>query len=126
MACLISLPTAARFRAKLRSAAWHDFDIFRLNGAAVDSGGTVRLADGTLLRAVEVIPANLPNEPSELAWRIVRYAVELAGAQVRCYRHLADGLPLLLREKILNTRIFEPLADPNMVRVYELERIPLM
>ena len=59
----------------------------------VDGIGKVVLADGTNLRAVEVIPAYLPLEPSELDRRIVRHAISMIGAEQRCYRRLGDGLP---------------------------------
>ena len=68
---VISLPTAARFRAKwLGCAERRGGDIFALDQATVDGMGNVTLADGRLLQAVEIIPARLPMTPSELDWRI--------------------------------------------------------
>jgi hypothetical protein len=69
--CVVSLPTASQFMAIRPGYSRRDrFDIARLDGTAVDGAGKVVLADGRRLRAVEVMPAHLPLEPSELDWRI--------------------------------------------------------
>src|SRR4051794_12032938 len=62
------LATAAKFWAKPQGEAdARQFCINELDGAKADNDSVVRLSDGTVLRAVEVIAAKLPREPSELA-----------------------------------------------------------
>lgn len=89
----VSLPTSGRFRA-VRQHSKHSetFDITQLAGAAVDATGQVILVDGTFLRGLDVLPAYLPYEPSDLDWRIVHHVVAIAGAQAHCYRRWPDGL----------------------------------
>jgi hypothetical protein len=83
---VVSLATSAQFNAKRQGeSAARTFSIFELDGATVANDGSVRLSDGTILRAVEVIPANLPLKPSELDWRIVRHVISIIGAEDRCY-----------------------------------------
>ena len=73
----------------------------------MDGNGKVALLDGTNLRAVEVIPAHLPLEPSELDWRIVHYTISIIGAEKRCYRHLGDGLPARFQGLIPDRRFLD-------------------
>jgi hypothetical protein len=88
---VVSLATSAQFNAKRQGEAdVRLFSIFELDGAKVANDGSVRLSDGTILRAVEVIPANLPLKPSELDWRIVRHVIRIIGAEGRCYRSLRE------------------------------------
>jgi hypothetical protein len=88
---VVSLATSAQFEAKRQGEAdARLFSIFDLDGAKVDNNGSVRLSDGTVLRAVEVIPANLPLKPSELDWLIVHHVIWIIGAQDRCYRSLRE------------------------------------
>jgi hypothetical protein len=88
---VVSLATSAQFNAKRQGeSAARTFSIFELDGATVANDGSVRLSDGTILRAVEVIPANLPLKPSELDWRIVRHVIRIIGAEGRCYRSLRE------------------------------------
>jgi hypothetical protein len=73
---IVSLPTSARFRALSDTSSRHQlFEIFRLDGAEVCADGSVRLADGTQLRAVEVIPTHLPYKPSKLEERILQHVI---------------------------------------------------
>jgi hypothetical protein len=91
---IVSLPTSTHFRAIREGSSQREkVDISLLDGAAVAADGTARLTDGARLRAVEVVPARLPKEPSELDWRIVHHAIPIAGAEGRCYRSLRHGLP---------------------------------
>lgn len=85
---ILTLPTSKQFRAARQgSPKVEEFDIFRLDGATVDSGGAVTLADGTRLRAVEVIPSLLPYHVTELDWCIVHHAIESLGAESECHRY---------------------------------------
>jgi hypothetical protein len=95
---IVSLPTAIHFKAIRDGASRPEtFEIFRLDGAKVDCSGRVQLNDGSRLRAVTVIPAVLPLEPSELDWRIVHATVRAIGAEKRCYRRLTDRAPARFR-----------------------------
>jgi hypothetical protein len=88
---VVSLPTSAQFKAiRQGEADARLFSIFELDGAKVDNNGSVRLSDGTVLRAVEVIPENLPLKPSELDWLIVHHTIWIIGAEDRCYRSLRE------------------------------------
>jgi hypothetical protein len=88
---VVSLPTSAQFKAKRQGEAnARLLSIFELDGAKVGNNGSVRLLDGTVLRAVEVIPAKLPLKPSDLDWRIVHDVISIIGAENRCYRSLRE------------------------------------
>lgn len=97
---VVSLPTSTHFNAKRQGFSFSQrFEITRLNQASIDSQGHVELADGNMLRAIEVEPVRLPYHPSELDWRIVHLILELKGA-THCYRSLQDGLPPHLRSMV--------------------------
>jgi hypothetical protein len=99
--CIVSLPTAARFRAIMDGTSRRDyFEISRLDGAVVDDDTNVLLADGTKLRAVEVIPTRLPVHPSEIDWLIVHCTISIIGAETRCYRSLRNELPPALPDTV--------------------------
>lgn len=86
---VVSLPTAAGFDAKCKGENdARKFNISELDGAQVDSNGIVRLPGGMVIRAVEVLPAELPLNPSDLDWRIVHHVIAIAGAEDKCYRSL--------------------------------------
>jgi hypothetical protein len=88
---VVSLPTSAQFKAKHQGGAnARLLSIFELDGAKVGNNGCVRLLDGTVLRAVEVIPAKLPLKPSDLDWLIVHHVIWIIGAEDRCYRSLRE------------------------------------
>jgi hypothetical protein len=89
----VSLPTSERFRAiRQGSIRRETFEIRRLVAATVNGVGLVTLADGTVVHALEVLPARLHYEPSDLDWRIMHHVVAIAGAQGRYYRHWPEGL----------------------------------
>jgi hypothetical protein len=91
---VVTLPTSRQFRARRPNTSEYErFDIAKLHEATVDGTGNVRLTDGAALRAVEVIPARLFLEPSELDWRIAKHAISLMQVENRCYRQLSYGLP---------------------------------
>jgi hypothetical protein len=93
-----SLPTSSHFRA---SAGGRDlFEIARLHGAAVNATANVRLADGTELRGIEVVPAYLPYQPTEHDRRIVRATIAALGAEEHCYRSWQARLPPPLQEMV--------------------------
>ena len=88
---VVSLATSAMFTARCQGEeAARQFSIFELDGAKADNDNIVRLSDGTILRAVEVIPAKLPLKPSDLDWRIVHHVISIMAAEDRCYRSLRD------------------------------------
>jgi hypothetical protein len=99
LGCIVSLPTSARFKALTDTSSQHQqFEIYRLDGAEVCSDGSVRLIDGTRLRAVEVVPTHLPYEPSQLDKRILGHVILLTNSY-DCSRILLEGLPKDLQDK---------------------------
>jgi hypothetical protein len=88
---VVSLATSAEFTAKCQGEEdARRFSIFELDGAKADNDNIVRLLDGTVLRAVEVIPAKLPLKPSDLDWRIVHHVISIKKAEDQCYRSLRE------------------------------------
>ncbi|WP_128957109.1 hypothetical protein [Bradyrhizobium zhanjiangense] len=85
---IITLPSARQFRAQCHGRQkLEKFDIFRLDGATVDGNCNVELVDGTRLRAVEVIPALLPNKVTDLDWRILHLTIAMTNAERECYAY---------------------------------------
>ena len=98
--CRVSLPTSFRFKARsATNACQEEFEISRLDRAQVCPDGSVLLVDGTELRAVEVIPAALPLQPSKLDMIILGYLVSLTKS-FNCCRSLREGVPEHLREMV--------------------------
>lgn len=90
------------------------FEIELLDGAVTDASGVVSLANGDQVRAVELIPAQLPYELTELDERILHLTVSMIeGAEGRCYRDLRDALPAPERGGIPSLRFldFSKLAE---------------
>lgn len=113
----VSLPSAAHFRAIRDGCSHRDrLDVERLAGALIDGDGHVTLADGTGLRAVEVMPVHMPNRPSELEWRIVHHTISILGAEEQCYRRLRDDVPPALRHMTPDLRFLDcsRLQDLNL------------
>jgi hypothetical protein len=79
--------------------------------ARADNDGIVRLPDGAIVRAVEVIPAKLPLKPSELDWRIVHQVISIIGAEDNCYRslreHAKPNCPDVSEEMISESRFID-------------------
>jgi hypothetical protein len=74
---LVWLPTSSRFKAKHPDQTETDtFATPDLNDASIDFNGNVFLTSGAQLRAVEVIPATLPYELSDLEWRILKSTIK--------------------------------------------------
>ena len=103
----VSLPTSRHFSAiPTGFPVSRRFEIFRLNLARVDGVGRVQLEDQIELRALEVEPARLPVQPSDLDWRIVHLTLELIDAR-DCYRSLREGLPLDQHHLVPDERFFD-------------------
>jgi hypothetical protein len=56
------------------------------------------LTDGTLLRAVEVVPVHLPNKPSETEQRIIERFIEMHHATDHCFVCLRNRVPPAFRD----------------------------
>ena len=111
----VALRTAVRFRGRRKgSTQYEDFEIIRLNGAEVDAGGVVKLADGTELYAIELLTAPMLTEPSELDWRIVHAALKFIDGGDRCYRSPRDGLPPAQSDFIPDERILDCAKLPDL------------
>jgi hypothetical protein len=105
--CIVTLPTSARFRGRSATNSQHqEFEISRLDRADVASDGSVRLVDGTPLRAVEVVPTHLPYEPSQLDRRILRHVISLTRSEY-CYRSIREGLPEHLQHQVPDVRALD-------------------
>jgi hypothetical protein len=97
---IVSLPTSKHFQAYCGNARQRErFDVAKLHGAVLDDMGNVWLADGLAFRAVEVIPARLPLEPTKLDRRIIHHTLSIIRAD-QCYRPLAHGLPPDLQQMV--------------------------
>jgi hypothetical protein len=117
--CRVSLPTSFRFKARSATkACLEEFEISRLDCAQVCPDGSVLLVDGTQLCAVEVIPAPLPLQPSELDMIILGYLVSLTQS-CDCCRSLREGVPEHLREMVPDIR------GPDFSRLREVKAPPL-
>jgi hypothetical protein len=100
LGCCVTLPTSARFRGLSGTSSQHQlFETSRLDRAQVSSDGSVRLVDGSWLRAVEVIPSHLPYELSELEKLILRHVILLTGSY-HCSRSIQEGLPEHLQQQV--------------------------
>jgi hypothetical protein len=105
---VVSLPSSRQFYGRRpNSPEGGRFDIEQLHGAVLDETGHVLLTDGETLRAVEVIPARLPLEPSKLDWRIVHHTISYIGAEERCYRSLGDDLPDRSKDMVADLRFLD-------------------
>jgi hypothetical protein len=91
---IVGLPAARQFRARsISSGALVSLEISLLDRATVDGRGNVTLADGSSVRSAQIIPVNLPSEPSDLDWKIVTSVISMLKGDQACYRDLAQGLP---------------------------------
>lgn len=84
----VALPTSHGFRGRrLGGEATETFAIPLLDRATVDKNGIVTLADSTCLSAVNVIPAPLPWELTDLEKRIVYWTIKFIGqeAEAACF-----------------------------------------
>ncbi len=106
-AYVVSLPTAKQFKAYRSKRRQHErFDIAKLHDAVLKGNGNVVLSDGRSIRAVEMIAAHLPLEPTELDWCIVRNTLAIIEAD-RCYRPLGYGLPPHLHEMVADIQFLD-------------------
>jgi hypothetical protein len=104
---IVSLPTSAQFKALSDTSSRHQvFEISRLDGAEVCADGSVRLADGTQLRAVEVIPTHLPYKLSKLEETILQQVISLTRSD-HCYRSIREGLPEHLQHQVPDLRAID-------------------
>jgi hypothetical protein len=79
-----------------------------LDQAIVDFNGVVTLLDGRRLRAVEIIPAQMPYDLSELDFKIIHTTLSMIeGAENRCYRDIRDSLPESSREALPSLHLLD-------------------
>jgi catechol 2,3-dioxygenase-like lactoylglutathione lyase family enzyme len=92
---IVKLPTATRFKATSQGQLLIG-DIGLLEGASLDEKGNVELQDGTLIRAVEIVPAPLPYNISDLDSAIVAVTVlKLEGSPFTSFRAGTSYLNLI-------------------------------
>jgi hypothetical protein len=105
---IVSLPASTHFTGMRDKTTQREcFDIVRLDGAKVDASGNVVLTRGAELHGVELVPALLPRNPSELDWRIVHHTVAIIGQEEHCYRSLRKGLRGRQREMVPDVRFLD-------------------
>lgn len=105
---VVPLATSSTFLAKREHGAKREsFDIFQLNDAEIYSSGDLRLKNGAKLRAVEVVPARLPYELTDLERRIIKFAVDKTGEFDRCYRNPFASLPVHLSVGLPEVRVLD-------------------
>jgi hypothetical protein len=93
-AYIVPLPSCTHFRAICVGAnKFQKFPIERLVDATLEPSKQVRLADGTALKAFEVIPTALPVEPTRQQWKIVHGVLNAFGLK-HCYRSLREAAHL--------------------------------
>jgi hypothetical protein len=87
------LPSSGKCKGR-REGLWglEVLDIFELSGGIIHFDGSVMLQNGTLLRAVEVIPALLPLELSDLDWCILHKTIAFMEIENCVYRSHWEGL----------------------------------
>jgi hypothetical protein len=112
---VVPLRTAkAFFAVDMNDSRKRRFEIELLEGATIDASGVVSLANGDQVRALELVPAQLPYKLSELDERILHLTLSMIkGAESRCYRDLRDDLPAAERGGIPSLRFldFSKLAE---------------
>jgi hypothetical protein len=126
LGCAVSLPMSGRFTARTETEPQRiEYDISDLRDAEVCSDGSVRLANGTWLRAVEVLPTFLPHKPSaeeRTHWddgeRILLHVIVLTKSFF-CFRMLRDSLPPDLQHRV------HDLWAVDYSRVHEIKAPPL-
>jgi hypothetical protein len=85
---VVSLPSSTHFYSRRSNSAPQEVEL--LHQALVDSRAEVVLATGTSLHAVELVPARLPVEPTELDYRIVYATIAFTGGRQTGCRKLRD------------------------------------
>lgn len=99
----VPLPSAEFFYAYSAERRRERYPIPLLDRGIVDARGVIALANRQTIRSVEIEPARLPLDPTDLDWRIVHVAVECCRTDKsdrfserevdnRCYRPLRKAL----------------------------------
>jgi hypothetical protein len=106
---VVPLRTAKAFSAAdVHGSRKRVFGMELLDGAIADASGVVSLANGDQVRALELSPAQLPYELSELEEKILHLTISMIeGAEIRCYRDLRDDLPARERSGIPSLRFLD-------------------
>ena len=95
---LVWLPTSSCFKGKTLDKGRADkLETADLNGASIDFEGNVFLTTGAQLRAVDVIPAPLPAELSDLEWRILKCTIKCMNIEDQVVRTFGEELDLDVR-----------------------------
>jgi hypothetical protein len=85
---VVSLPSSKHFYSRYSNAAAQEIEL--LHQAVVNGRAGVVLATGASLRSVELVPACLPLEPTELDYRIVYATIAFLGEWQTVCRNLRD------------------------------------
>jgi hypothetical protein len=104
LGCSVSLPSSPRFRALNATSSQRTvLEISLLDGARICSDNSVVLADGTRLRAVELLPTYLPYNLSQLEERILLHVISLTKSGSSCYRSIREHLPEHMQDRVPDT-----------------------
>jgi len=97
-----------------------NFDTIELADALVDGDGNVTLIDGRVIRTVQITPAKLPYQITDLDWRIVHQTISSAKAEDRCYDLPtgSKGPDFVATARELNLVNYSSLRDLDKVCVY--------
>jgi hypothetical protein len=102
---LVWLPICSRFQATYTDQqSTRKFGVFDLNDATVDFSGNVFLTSGARLRGVEVVPAKLPYELSDLERRIIWCTIQFMKIENKVVRTLGEELDPELRKGLPTIR----------------------
>jgi hypothetical protein len=103
---IVMMPSTEQFQAFRPGESRHQtWDIRHLHKAVVHGAGAVRLTDGTLLKAVEIIVADLPWRLTPLDYLIMKHALAAMGLQEDSFRRsLREGVPEKYRETVPDLR----------------------
>jgi hypothetical protein len=105
---VVGLPTSTNFKAiRAGSLRRELFGLALLDDALVSDDAGVVLRDGSKLRAVEIIPTRLLNDPCKLDWRIVHHTISIIGAEEHCYRSVRADVPSPLRDRVPDVRFID-------------------
>jgi hypothetical protein len=112
---VVSLPTSTQFYSRRSDGA--RWDIGLLHKGVVDSTGRLVLTTGASLHAVELVPARLPLEPTELDYRIVHATTVFAGGRQTGYRKL--------REEPNLQDVIDQVPDLQFLDLQRIQNLPI-
>ena len=106
---IVRMPTAGKFAARTRLGERQTYDVPVLDQALSDAEGNVRLADGRLLKQIDLIPVPAHYELTSREEAILLLAVVCLGAHEECFpevdQQLLPGFRRLRFDAIAGIRV---------------------